>query len=154
MISRLVSQKQNQNINISMLTNSLGSTPNLPAYSGYMNHRKNIIDAGINVYEIQSEDSIHAKSFVIDDDLLLIGSFNLDSRSVNLSTESMVVIHSPETVDRFEEGIQEYIDQSLLVSPEYDYILKDGIIEKRIPFIKRVLIKSLSYFTRWFEFLL
>lgn len=154
MISTFINQKQSQDVQISMLTNSLASTPNPPAYSGYMNLRKDIIDAEVNIYEIQSQDSIHAKSFVIDEDLLLVGSFNLDSRSVNLSTESMLVIHSPEIVERFDEGIQEYIDQSLLVSPEYDYIEKDGVIEMEVLFIKKLLIKSLSCVTRWFEYLL
>ena len=154
MISTFVDQKQNKDIQVSILTNSLYSTPNPPAYSGYINHRKSIVDAGINVFEIQSEDSIHAKSFVIDNDLLLIGSFNLDSRSVNLSTESMVVVHSLESVERFEEGIQEYMDQSLLVSSEYNYMPKEGVVEKEAPLIKRIVINFLSYITRWFEFLL
>lgn len=154
MISTFLDQKQNKDIQVSMLTNSLYSTPNPPAYSGYINHRKDIVDAGVNIFEIQSEDSIHAKSFVIDDDLLLVGSFNLDSRSANLSTESMVVVHSLESVERFEEGILEYMDQSLLVSPEYGYIPKDGVVEKEVPLIKRILINSLSYITRWFDFLL
>ena len=141
-------------INLSILTNSLASTPNIPAYSGYLNYRKELIDLGFNLYEIQSKDSIHAKSFVIDDDLLLIGSFNLDPRSVNLSTESMVVIHSSEMVNKFDLGIQEYMDQSLLVSTDYNYILKDGVKEGEVSFIKNILIKSLSYITKWFEFLL
>ena len=154
MISTFIDQKNLQDINISMLTNSLASTPNPPAYSGYKNHKKKIVDAGINVYEIQSKDSIHAKSFVIDEDLLLIGSFNLDSRSVNLSTESMVVIHSPESVEKFDEGIQEYINQSLLVGPDYEYIKKNGLKEIKVHPFKKVLIRILSYITRFFEFLL
>lgn len=153
-ISSFVNKKQFSDVQISMLTNSLFSTPNPPAYSGYINHRKNLVDLGIDIYEIQSQDSIHAKSFVIDEDLLLIGSFNLDSRSSNLSTESMVVIHSSQAVEKFKDGIQEYIDQSLLVSKDYNYILKDGIEEKKVSFIKKTLISTLSHVTKWFEFLL
>lgn len=141
-------------IQISILTNSLASSPNLPAYSGYLNHRKSIVDNGVNVYELQSKDSIHAKSYVIDSNLILIGSFNFDSRSAYLSTESMVVIHSPEVVAKFEEGTKRYVNHSLLVGPDYKYIPKDGVEEEQVLFIKKFLIHSLSYITRFFEYLL
>lgn len=153
-LSSFSNKNKARDVSVSILTNSLGSTPNLPAYSGYLNHRKDLVNLGINIYELQSQDSIHAKSFVIDNNLLLIGSFNLDSRSVNLSTESMVVIHSSHAVNRFEDGIKEYIDQSLLVSPDYEYFPKDGVLKKEVSFIKTFLVKTLSYITKWFEFLL
>ena len=35
---------------------------------------------------------LHAKSLIIDDDLTMIGTFNLDPRSANLNTECIVVI--------------------------------------------------------------
>ena len=143
-----------ENIDISILTNSLASTPNLPAYSGYLNHRREIIDHGINIYELQSHDSIHTKSFVIDDDLILIGSFNMDPRSSYLSTESMVVIHSHELVEDFKDVAKEYVDKSLLVGSDYHYITKEGVKEEKVSFIKKFLITSLSYLTRFFEFLL
>lgn len=143
-----------KDIKISILTNSLASSPNIPAYSGYMNHRKKIVDCNIHVYELQSINSTHAKSFVIDDDLLLIGSFNLDSRSTYLSTESMVVIHSPQLVKEFEKVTEDYIDHSLLVGKDYNYIPKDGLEEEKVRPMKKNLIKSLSYITRFFEYLL
>jgi len=143
-----------KDIDVSILTNSLASTPNLPAYSGYLNHRKKIVDHNINIYELQSQHSTHGKSFVIDDNLVLIGSFNLDPRSVYLSTESMVAIHSSDLVKTFKDSTQEYVGHSLLVGPDYNYIPKSGVTEEKVGFIKKVLIKSLSYITRFFEYLL
>ncbi len=143
-----------KNLNVSILTNSLASSPNIPGYSGYINHRKKIIDSGINVYEIQSKDSIHTKAFIIDEDLALIGSFNLDSRSTYLSTESMVVIHSSDVVKKVNEGLVDYKDQSLLVSSNYNYVPNKGIEKLESRFVKKFTIKLLSYILRKFEYLL
>ncbi|HHX62515.1 MAG TPA: hypothetical protein GX707_17655, partial [Epulopiscium sp.] len=149
-----IDKERFKDINVSILTNSLASTPNPPAYSGYLNHRKEIVDSNINVYELQSQHSTHGKSFVIDDDLVLIGSFNLDPRSAYLSTESMVAIHSSDLVQKFKEGTEEYVAHSLLVGPDYNYIPKAGVKEEKVSFVKKTFIKSLSYLTRFFEYLL
>lgn len=154
MINGFLDKGDFEDINITVLTNSLGSTPNLPAYSGYLNHRKKIIQSGINVYELQSKDSIHAKSFIIDNDIVAIGSFNLDPRSTHLSTESMVVIHSRDVVNKFEERLVDYIDVSLLVSQDYNYIPREEVNEISAGFVKRFIIKAFSYLTKWFEYLL
>lgn len=142
------------NKDVFILTNSLGSTPNLPAYSGYLNHRKKIVDYGINILEFQSEDSLHTKAFVIDNELLGIGSFNLDHRSAFLSTESMVIIHSLEAVGKLEAGLEDYIANSLLVGKDYNYILKQNVAPTPVSPVKNRLINTFSYFIKWFEYLL
>jgi len=40
--------------------------------------------------------SLHAKSMVIDDEISIIGSMNLDPRSIKLNTEILAVIYSKE----------------------------------------------------------
>lgn len=154
MIEGYINKEDVNDINISLLTNSMASTPNLPAFSGYLNHRKSLVDNDINVFEYQSKDSLHTKAYVIDDDLLAIGSFNLDARSAYLSTESMVVIHSAEAVEKLEMGLMDYIDSSLLVTQNYDYLAKDGVEEAYTSPFKRGILKLLSYAIRWFEYLL
>lgn len=139
---------------ITLLTNSLQATPNLPAYSGYLLYRKKIIDAGVRVFEYQGVDSIHGKAFVIDDELALIGSFNTDPRSAFLSTETMAVVHSPEIVASFKENIQADIDQSLEVAADYTYIEKAGVEPGQVSRAKKVIIKLLSYITKWFDYML
>ena len=112
--------KEDLNKKITLLTNSLVSTPNLPAFAGYLNHRKQIVD-NIDVLEIISKDSIHAKAFLFNKDLVAIGSFNLDPRSIFLSSESMVVIHSEEVVNKFGLNIHNFANDSLLVNKDYNY---------------------------------
>ena len=48
------------------------------------------------------------KSILIDDDLSVIGSFNMDMRSAYLDTELMLVIRSKEINKQLEEGMMEY----------------------------------------------
>ncbi len=48
------------------------------------------------------------KSILIDDDLSVIGSFNMDMRSAYLDTELMLVIRSKDINKQLEEGMMEY----------------------------------------------
>ena len=104
-------------VDVHILTNSLSSTDNLEAFSGYRRNRKQLLDTGINIYEYKPDAEIrkelmkselqkrldyvpifglHAKSMVVDDQIAVIGTFNLDPRSANLNTECITVIHSEE----------------------------------------------------------
>lgn len=154
MTKNFITQDDIADIHVQMLTNSLYSTPNPPAYSGYLNYRKKLLDSGINIFELQAKDSIHAKSYVFDKELLAIGSFNLDHRSAYLSTESMVIIQSEDIVNKFTEQTSNYISKSLLVDGNYSYSPKEGVDELPVNLFKSFIIKLLSFITRWFEYLL
>lgn len=77
---------------VTILTNSLASSPNPFAIAGYSNRRKMIVDTGMKVLEYQGPESIHGKTYIIDDSISVIGSFNFDARSSYINSESMVVI--------------------------------------------------------------
>lgn len=57
----------------------------------------------------KSRASLHAKAYVIDRSILVIGSMNLDPRSALLNTELALVIHSKPIADEaaklFDRGI-------------------------------------------------
>ena len=98
-------------VRVRISTNSLASTDNIPAFSGYANQREALLDAGVNLYEFKAKPALreelierypslaandpvfalHAKSLVIDDRVFYIGTFNLDPRSANLNTEVGVI---------------------------------------------------------------
>jgi len=112
----LLSELHQRGVQIRISTNSLASTDNLPAFCGYFKQRPRLLKAGVELYEykphphIQTElveryprlasknpvFALHAKSMVIDDTRIFIGTFNLDPRSANLNTEVGVLIESPE----------------------------------------------------------
>ena len=83
----------NRGVKIRILTNSLKATDGLFPQAGYLRQRKMIAQMGIELYEYYSHDSFHAKSFVIDGEIAIIGSFNLDPRSENLNTETIAIVH-------------------------------------------------------------
>ena len=67
--------------NMAIYTNSIYSSPNLFAMSGYIKGKKSVVDSGLKLYEYQGPGSIHGKSYVYDGELSAVGSFNMDNRS-------------------------------------------------------------------------
>lgn len=112
-------------VEVRIVTNSLASTDNLQAFSGYQKQRKAILKSGIQVFEFKPDPAIkqelierypklekqapvfaiHAKSMVIDGETLYVGTFNLDPRSANLNTEVGVMIHNPALAVQVEQDI-------------------------------------------------
>ncbi|KPK25058.1 MAG: hypothetical protein AMJ61_13035 [Desulfobacterales bacterium SG8_35_2] len=100
-------------IDIDILTNSLASTDVGAVHAGYAKYRKDLLRAGVEIYELNkniskkerkgkkrqegsSKASLHAKTFILDRNWVFIGSLNLDPRSVYENTEIGVVLDSPE----------------------------------------------------------
>jgi len=102
-------------VTIRILTNSLASTDNVEAFSGYQTHREALLKTGVRIFEFKPDAEerkkimtgelqatldyapifgLHAKSMVIDGKTTVIGTFNLDPRSANLNTECIVVVES------------------------------------------------------------
>ena len=101
-------------VKVRILTNSLASTDNIQAFSGYRNQRKKLLKMGLQIYEYKPDPAnrqslmsrvnppdtpplfaLHAKSMVVDGKIAYIGTFNFDPRSENLNTEVGVVVHHP-----------------------------------------------------------
>ncbi len=102
-------------VDVKILTNSLSSTDNLEAFSGYIREREKLLNIGVKIYEFKPDAAIrfeimtgalqkemnftpvfglHAKSIAIDEEIAVIGTFNLDPRSANLNTECITVIRN------------------------------------------------------------
>lgn len=100
-------------VEVKILTNSLMSTDNLEAFSGYKREREKLLSIGVQIYEFRPDAAIryqvmtgalqkeinftpifglHAKSMVVDQEVAVIGTFNLDPRSANLNTECIAVV--------------------------------------------------------------
>lgn len=111
-------------VEVDVVTNSLASTDNLAAFSGYHKRRDEILAAGVDVYEFRPRPAIvaelmdaellgdpppvfaiHAKTMLVDDRLVYVGSFNLDPRSVNLNTEVGVLVEDPHIAAQIEGAI-------------------------------------------------
>ncbi len=62
-----------------------------------------LIEAGAKVYEwqgiVKNKGSLHAKCAVFDDDITIVGSYNLDPRGKYLNSEDIVVMHSEKVAE-------------------------------------------------------
>jgi len=123
----ILTDLRQRGVRVRILTNSLESTTELAAYSGYMKYRVPLLEEGVGLYEIRAQlDStsgsgqtalvsrygnyaLHAKLFVFDQQRIFIGSMNFDQRSKRLNTEVGLIIDSPElaaqTAQRFERMV-------------------------------------------------
>ena len=108
-----LSQLSARGVRVRILTNSLASTDVGIVHAGYAKYRKDLLSAGVELYELNkqlsrkqrsenkgshgsSNASLHAKSFVFDRSRIFIGSLNLDPRAVVHNTEIGVVFESIE----------------------------------------------------------
>lgn len=139
---------------ITFLTNSIASSPNIMAFSGYTNHREGLAKQGANLFEYQGPDSLHAKTFIYDNRISAVGAFNVDSRSAFLSTETMVIIDSVEFAEQLGKELDYYYGKSLKLGANGSYLENPDVEKGEASFFKSILIKVLSYITLLIEHLL
>ena len=96
-------------VQVTVLTNSLAATDEPLVHTGYSRYRPQLVDAGVELYELSptrsqrnkrlgvfgsSTGRLHAKTAVVDGDKTFIGSMNLDPRSRTQNTELGLFIES------------------------------------------------------------
>ena len=115
-------------VKIRILTNSLASNDNLASFAGYQKIRKRLLQDGIRIFEFKPDAKerqtimtgalkekpdftpifgLHAKGMVIDGNVTVIGTFNMDPRSANLNTECVTVITSAKITAGVQHGMEE-----------------------------------------------
>lgn len=111
---------------VSVMTNSSANNGNPFGAGDYAANRDRIMETGIHIWEYEGGYSYHGKSVLIDDDISIIGSFNMDMRSVYLDTELMLVIHSEainrslaENMQQYEQSSRQYLTDGTYYNP-YD----------------------------------
>ncbi len=93
---------------VTFMFNSAANNSNLFAAVDYMTHKEDIVNSGVTILEYEGGVSYHGKSIVIDDNLSLIGSFNMDMRSMYINTELMVVVDSTKLNHMLREKMAKY----------------------------------------------
>ncbi len=120
----------NNGVEIKALTNSMASNDLTTNHSGYAGRRKDMLEHGIQLYELKPETKLceestrnvskcapilsyglHAKSAVFDDRIASIGSFNFNLRSTYLNTESILIIEDQEIAKSLASDIEHAMDE-------------------------------------------
>ena len=90
-LRRHLKRQRQAGVGIEILTNSLASTDVPLVYGAYRRHRPWLERQGIVLAELAGEaHSLHAKLILMGEEEALLGSFNLDPRSLMLNTELML----------------------------------------------------------------
>lgn len=93
-----------------MVINSVENGDNFMASSDYLYRKKGVFETGISLFEYDGGVSYHGKSVVIDEDMSIIGSYNMDLRSTYVDTELMLAVQSRELTEEltgYMENMQE-----------------------------------------------
>jgi len=98
-------------VDVVVITNSLASNNHAVVHSAYAPTRKPLLEAGARLYEVRpdagvassretgattAESNLHSKGFIVDREVVFLGSFNWDPRSAYINTELGVIMESPE----------------------------------------------------------
>ena len=76
---------------------------------------KPALDAGVKVYFYQ-KGFIHAKTMVIDDNLAIVGTVNLDNRSFYLNSEIAVILYDRAVVKELNDAFEKDLEDAMLIT--------------------------------------
>ncbi len=116
----LLCSLKRRGVEVIVITNSLAANNHVAVHGGYAPSRKPLLRNGIRIHEARpdaevpgaeifaasgAKATLHTKAFLVDHELVFIGSFNFDPRSIKLNTESGVLIRSKKLAGQFEAGV-------------------------------------------------
>ena len=99
-------------VKVRILSNSLVATQNFYAQAGYERKKAAWVQLGLELWEYKGPKMLHAKSMVIDDQIAIVGNFNLDPRSEFFNTELAVVTHDPGIARELRASIEAHLDNA------------------------------------------
>lgn len=117
------------------------TTPHIPdkwyVHIMTQSHYKYLLKSGVKIYEYEPG-FIHAKSFVIDDKVAMIGTINLDYRSLIHHFECGVYMYGTSSIKDMKEDYEKTLQKCIQIK-EKDI--------KRLPFYKRWTRNILQFFS-------
>ena len=103
---------------LQIMTNAPETGANPFGCADFLNQKNRLLSLGTETIEWLGGQSLHTKTVLIDDNLSVIGSFNLDMRSAYLDTELMVVVDCPQLNAEIRQGFDAMAAQSRISTSE------------------------------------
>jgi putative cardiolipin synthase len=130
-----IKELRERGVRVRVMTNSLASNDVIAAHAGHAKRRKEVLESGVELYEMrpdasvikksivsgESKAALHTKAIVFDRESVFIGSFNLDPRSASINTEAGLYVESAELA----EQVIAYMDEGVLPENSYQVLLDD-----------------------------
>lgn len=95
---------------------------------------KRLMDAGVRIYEYKPG-FIHAKSYVADDTYAMIGTINLDYRSLVHHFENGVWMYRCDAIAELKSDIDATLEKSIEITPD---MLKKGVLTRLVRSVVRI----------------
>ena len=92
------------------------------------------MDAGVEIYEYEPG-FIHAKSYLCDDDYAMIGTINLDYRSLVHHFENGVWLYKCDCIRDLKRDIEATLEKSIKITPE---LVKTNLLERFVRAVVRI----------------
>lgn len=87
-----------------------------------------LVDAGVRLFEFR-DGLLHAKTLIVDGKAALIGSANMDRRSLELNFENNILLYSPDVANAIRQRQNAWLADSDAISPA---------LVKRRPLLRRI----------------
>jgi len=117
-----------EGVQVRILTNSLASNDVSAVHAGYSKYRRKLLRCGVRLFELDEslkeregkmftwlpglqKSSLHAKTMVFDGEIMFVGSFNFDQRSLHINNEIGLIFHDPETAGAAERTFEENVNK-------------------------------------------
>ncbi len=134
---------------VDILLNAVENGANPWGCTDYLNQKENILQSGATVCEFIGDRSVHTKTVLIDDNISIVGSYNMDMRSTYLDTELMLEVKSCELNRELTLIAEEQIMSCRRVSPDGSYTDGPDYQEKDMPEEKRHIYALMRVLTRF-----
>ncbi len=124
-----------KDVDVTVMTNAPVNNGNMFGAVDYIIHKQDILDTGLNVLEYNGGTSYHAKSMTIDDNISIVGSFNMDFKSMYHDTELMLVIDSEELNAMLKASHESYEKDAVeaeIINNELSLMLQKKSTKKKI----------------------
>lgn len=114
----------NKGVRVIIVTNSLATNNHVPVHSAYARYRHDMLAAGVELYEVRVDAAkeapddtktaydtvtLHTKMVLMDRRYTLVGSLNLDPRSIDINTEFGVFVDNADLAGSLTERVLEVL---------------------------------------------
>lgn len=104
-------------VHIRVLTNSAATNDILLMQGVYLNMRRRLLNMGLELWEYKGPKMVHMKTFIIDDSISIISSYNVHAVSDRWNTEVAAVAFEPDIAKEHQRVMQHNLSNAVQILP-------------------------------------